>query len=87
METERGLSLSYDSRKAAESARFALYTARNGNRSEMKDLYPDPNDPLHGASPWDEFRVTIEEKAVNQFTVLITRHSVPAHNPTEIKEI
>jgi len=91
MEATVGLEIQYENRTAAQSARFALYTARNRNRVESREIYP-PEDPQYGRSPWDEFRVTIqpaeeEGEDPSSYTLRITRHATPLCDSAAIKEL
>lgn len=86
IESKSGLSLSYESKRAAEAARFALYTARNSNRRENAEIFPE-GDPQHGKSPWDVFRVQVDPGDAPFYDLVITRHEAPSHAPREIKEL
>lgn len=85
LETSNGLQLSYATKEAAISARFALYTARNANRAENERLYPDPEDVMHGVSVWDNLRASVSRNP--PWTLTITAHSNPINRPTEMKEL
>lgn len=83
VEAEKGLRLDFKTKKAATSARFALYTARTINREENTEIFA-PGDPEYGRSPWDEFKATIEQDE-SGFHLLITRHSNAA--PMKVSEL
>jgi hypothetical protein len=88
VESPRGLRFAYPSRKAAITSRFALYTARNINREEMKEIFP-PDDPSHGKSPWDAYRLTIEldQKNPSNWVLIVARHSDAQFTPVSVTEI
>ena len=88
VESPRGLRFAYSTRKAAQAARFALYTARNINREEMKLIFP-ADSPEHGSSPWDTFRLTIEldQRNPQDWILLVSRHSDAQFTPVSVTEL
>ena len=87
VEAPRGLRLSFSTKLEATASRFALYTARNSNRLQSKDIFP-PSDPAFGTSPWDAFRLTISlDQKTNLWVLSISRHSDAQFTPLHVEEI
>lgn len=85
VEADGDVRLHYNTRAKASASRFALYTARNINREELKLVY-GKDDPFYGSSPWDGFRLTIEvDQESHDWVLLITRHSEAQFTPTRIE--
>ena len=58
--------------RAGEALRHRLYGARRADRKKNIQIYPDPQHPLHNASPWDALIFTIETRH-GRLGVLVNR--------------
>jgi|SRR5215472_2194787 len=53
LEHPKGAKVPCESRDAAERLRTRMHYARRLHRNDNAQIYPDPDHPLHGRSPYD----------------------------------
>lgn len=58
----QGVRLRMADRTAAEYQRTRINYARKLNRKQNEKIYPDPEHPLHGASPYDKLVCRIKQQ-------------------------
>ncbi len=60
LEQDRGIRIRVQSYDYACHLRQRLHMARKIRRQDNEEIYPDPDHPLHGASPYDHVVVKIQ---------------------------
>lgn len=53
LQAQTGIQLDLDSWARAEADRAIMYKVRHQSRVQSRKMYPDPEDPNHGVSPYD----------------------------------
>lgn len=72
--SEHGIAMTLESPSQAVSFVQKMNTYRTMLRKRSRGIYPDPLHPLHGTSPYDAFKVSIDKQ--NPSRVLIRKYAI-----------
>lgn len=73
LEQSRGIRIQVNSYDYACHLRQRLHMARKIRREDNKEIYPDPSEPMHGASPYDNVVVKIKTEGDGKVFVLLEK--------------
>ncbi len=73
LEEERGIRIQVQSYDYACHLRQRLHMARKIRREDNREIYPDPDHPMHGASPYDIVVVKIKTEEDNRVFVILEK--------------
>ena len=66
LQSERGIVFDLESWARAEADRSIMYKVRHQSRVQSRKMYPDPEDPNHGLSPYDVLSFWIASSITRQ---------------------
>lgn len=73
LEEERGIRIQVQSYDYACHLRQRLHMARKIKRADNADIYPEPDHPMHNASPYDIVVVKIKTEQDNKVFVVLEK--------------
>lgn len=74
LESPNGLAITVATPGTAISLRGKMNSYRELLRKNSRKAYPDPEDPRHGRSPYDAFKLAIDPK--NDCRIIIKLHRI-----------
>lgn len=87
LEQDRGIRIRVQSYDYATHLRQRLHMARKIKRQDNAEIYPDPEHPFHGASPYDVIVVKIKTELDGKVYVLLEKIMLLTQiEPLEIEE-
>lgn len=75
LESEKGISVRYDSWDTATVVRRNIYKIRDMQRAQSRKTYPDPENPGHGISAYDGLVIWLRS-SISRRDMTVTFHNV-----------